>query len=58
MSAASVTRSTEGTDDRAALAATALPREADPSQNVAAKISARLLHTYGADDDGMKGHAA
>jgi hypothetical protein len=44
--------------DRASGAALAAPRVADPVEDVAPKLSARLLQTYGADSDGMKGHAA
>jgi hypothetical protein len=46
------------TDDLAALAAPATPREADPPEPVAAKISVRLLQAHGAEPDSVKGHGA
>lgn len=45
-------------EDFAVGAAAATPREADPVEDVAPKLSVRLLGTYGADPDIVKGHAA
>ena len=44
--------------DRTSSAAGAPPGEADPVEPVAPKLSARLLHTYAADGDSVKGHTA
>lgn len=45
-------------EDFAVGAAAAPPREPDPMEDVAPKLSVRLLGTYGADPDIVKGHAA
>jgi hypothetical protein len=45
-------------EDLAALTAPAAPTEADASEPVATKLSARLLDTYAADSHGVKGHTA
>jgi hypothetical protein len=45
-------------EDLAALTAPAAPTEADASEPVATKLSARLLDTYAADSHGVKSHGA
>jgi hypothetical protein len=43
-------------EDRAAILAPARPGEPDPVENVAPKLSTRLLQAHGADADRVKGH--
>lgn len=45
-------------EDRPVSATVTAPGEADAVQDVAPKISARLLRAYAADGDYVRGHAA